>query len=221
MTWKPRFMSLIGMAALAIVSLGSTVAPAIAQTTTSITVENTTPACVDPVPTSMSFTLTPPTGGGVHENANFNTFNPNLLYPSVGIMGVNVRLYVNTCLDAAWNITGAITDFHSGTNTISSATHLGIQGGSGTIGAGMRRSQVGTPIVAGTTGIPSASPSFAFVPDGTNRSVPPQAIATGTAAANGQMISYLRLNFRTELPKTTPGGTYQATLTLTFASEGP
>jgi len=209
-TRKSRFLALVAALAVFAGGLLTSGQLAIAQetVTTSITVENT--ACIDERPSSISLGTTTSIS-----LPNFNGSNPAhgfLQGPTV-----YTRMYVNSCLEGGWQLTGALTQFTSGSNSFAAA-HFRVQGDSwfaGNVWYYDNSSQV-----PGTVGMPWGTWRAFSTAAGVGRWTIDRPFSTGTAASRGEMTQGF-ITSTWQIPTTTPAGTYSATLTLTFASTGP
>jgi hypothetical protein len=202
-----KALSFFGVMALSFTSLTAGGSVAAQQIETSITVENT--ACVDETLTSFSFTpdTTLSFARDVKSPAGIQT-NRSL----------SLSMYVNACLKQEWSVTARMTQFTAGSYTLPAAAYR-IAGDS--YYAGNVINGFGFQVV-GTNGLPWGAQYPFNVASGDLWTIS-RPVSTGSAATSGQMYQYLSTGVDvTQIPNTTQGNlTYQATMTLTFASTGP
>jgi hypothetical protein len=229
-----RATTLIGVVALTASTLLASDAMA-QQISTTITVENSTPACVDPLPTSLSLNFGTNTSGG-----SFGTLTGSgPTFTNKEISGsVFMSLYVNECLGQGWTVTAAVTDFHSGSNTVGSAGRIGMYAQTGSVFMGITtdytkpvrpkpapyNSFSNPTVVPGVSGLPTGTGNTnggrTFVASGPDLSVASGPVSQGTVESTGDMVQAIKLR-TTNVPNTTAPGTYSADFTLTFTSTGP
>jgi hypothetical protein len=233
-----RATTLIGVVAISASTLLASDAMA-QQISTTLTVENSTPACADETPTSLSLNFGGNTSGGSFGTLTANTTNFN----QKEIAGsVFMSLYVNECLGQGWNVTAAVTDFHSGPNAVDATGRISIYAQQGSVvnipGIPPIVADYTRPVrptgtatspyspsrqVPGTTGLPTPSGTTfgrMAIDGGDNLAIFPGTVSTGTVESTGEMVQAMKLR-TANIPITTAPGTYSADFTLTFTSTGP
>lgn len=222
-----RATTLVGVVALAASSLLASDSMAQGIGTT-ITVDNSTPQC-ETTPSSIQLSQT----GGAEALSYGTLTGSGVNFNNKEITGsLYVDMYVNDCV-TGWSVTAAITDFSNGTHTVGSAGKVGVYAQSGVAQFDINYTR---PVkangsfssanwVPGTTGLATSGNGiggnqFVSAGTGSNLSIMNGTISTGNAESTGEMIQSVKLGL-VGVPRTTPAGTYNANLTLTFTPTGP
>lgn len=223
MKYMKRVLSIIGVIALMATSMvaGNVSADEIGTT---LTVESSAPACTDLKPSSINFgsaSYSLPTAGITPTNPPSTT----LLWQTAA---TTVHYYINTCHagNVQWGVSIAVSDFTSGNNTLSSADTVQIRGSRG-VNGNQNFSQIMT---GGATsaytggGVTSLMTTAGRDYDGTAMK-----IGEGTAVnaphatipqLHGGFTQYIQIGV-SNVPGSTPPGTYSATMTATLTVAAP